>query len=302
MVAGVSFLIYPLLFFELFRGYRGQFSRTTIVLLIFLVVQFVLGMEHEVQSAQFRSAVIQLFGFALLIIGPPLVEKKRQPLEISTMGLRSVLMFYFILAGFSLFRGTDWSEALFQISCISIVYYLGAAGKRGFLYSLTVLLLSGARAIAAGWFIFKGAMRLNPRRWKVLCFAAIPTLFVLFVNSSDWLISLQNSGTYLKGRTGYWLNLVTNSPISVFGSGSGYSADMTSQFLDRFQLPHNDYLRVIYDYGILGVVIFCRSLFILDTSRNLYAFLFAVFCITGNPLSFPSAITGLVMSHKYRLE
>ena len=300
MVAGMAYIIYVLLFIELFKSYRGRLSQSTLILLIFLGVQFAIGIDFQVTTSEFRSAIMELVGIALLVIGPPILsDSESRKIDPNRRGSFLIASFYVVLIFIEINNPKAVVEGFYQISCLSFIYYFSGHTNRGWLYPILVFGLSGARTATVSWIVFQTSKFLNQRFWRLFTFALVPLLFLLLIGSADWLTHLQETGTHLKGRTGFWLNLISNSPISFFGMGSGYSVDTTTQYLGIYQLPHNDYLRVIYDYGILGAIIFCRAFYVMGIGRNLYAFMFAAFCITGNPLTFPSAVTGLVMSNKF---
>jgi O-antigen ligase len=108
------------------------------------------------------------------------------------------------------------------------------------------------------------------------------------------------------GRVKIWGLLLDKSQDSlVFGHGLGRSEDLIEGYFGTIAQPHNDYLRVLYDTGIIGLValilvilvIFFRRISSTQTGNvrssgvrvlgNLVLFQFCVFMITDNPLVYP---------------
>lgn len=108
------------------------------------------------------------------------------------------------------------------------------------------------------------------------------------------------------GRAKIWGLLLDKSQDSLlFGHGLGKSEDLIAGYFGTIAQPHNDYLRVLYDTGIIGLGALFFVIFGLFFRRisstqnanlkpsgvrvlgNLVLFQFCVFMITDNPLVYP---------------
>lgn len=63
------------------------------------------------------------------------------------------------------------------------------------------------------------------------------------------------------GRLEFWTYLWKNESISFLGNGLGYSIDIGKNLFPGLNLVHNDFLWLLVDVGILGVITFMLSYF-----------------------------------------
>jgi len=107
------------------------------------------------------------------------------------------------------------------------------------------------------------------------------------------------------GRTKIWGVILQESSDSIFlGHGIGSSEDLVLSNFQTISQPHNDFLRIFFDFGILGFIVLCLMLLLLgldgktrrnSTSANALMFkiknvlalqLFS-FMLTDNPIVYP---------------
>ncbi len=125
------------------------------------------------------------------------------------------------------------------------------------------------------------------------------------------------------GRTKIWGVIMQESSDSIFfGHGIGSSEDLVLNNFQTISQPHNDFLRIFFDFGLLGFLVLCLMilLFGLDgrarrnlTSANSLVFkiktvlalqLF-IFMLTDNPIVYPFYtlplffIMGVMSNHTY---
>ena len=301
ILLGVSFLIYLPLGIWICQNYRGQLSRSTVVLLLFLIVQFTIGLQSHNNSRDTLNAVLELLNFALLIISPDLLGRTdKLPLRSIKLGYFGIVLFFLLVAALTLTDSASRSvRAAAQLSAAPFLFYISKGTWKNKALSLAVVVLASARSIALGWVAALVLKKANQKLAKLL----LPTLgvlaFCMIFFMSDVLMELRDQGILLKGRTNFWINIVENAPILFFGNGPGYSIALTVDMLGFYQLPHNDFIRILYDFGFFGALVLVRFLFQQDARVNIFPVMFLFYCFTGNPLTFPSVIVGLVMSQKY---
>ena len=108
---------------------------------------------------------------------------------------------------------------------------------------------------------------------------------------------MRDQDIFLKGRTGFWLSLLEFN-TSMFGYGAGTSINVLTLLLDKFGLPHNDFLRISVDYGLIPFVIILFSLWKNSLRGSLQLFATSIitfYMMTVNPLSFPKVIVSYLL-------
>jgi O-antigen ligase len=131
------------------------------------------------------------------------------------------------------------------------------------------------------------------------------------------------------GRAQMWQSVIESwsatAQTMIIGQGAGTSEDAASKGVSSMDHPHNDYLGVLHDYGIIGLSIFVTAFFLLLRGRwkawshaeesgsqqagihcaaFLMAFAFAIMMITDNPLEYFFAIlpTAIVVGSSVGVE
>lgn len=141
---------------------------------------------------------------------------------------------------------------------------------------ITVIILSLSRmATLAAIIMFILAVTISKPKYvtgRLLLMGALGTimLLVLFtqyeplvnrdqqyaVNSELWF-RVGNIEIYGSGRVRMWsvtIESIGKSPL--LGQGPGSSAEVLLATIGTLEHPHNDYLRILHDYGIIGLLLF----------------------------------------------
>jgi hypothetical protein len=251
-------------------------------------------------TLEFLNALNTTIGMLLLVLSPWLKFDVR--LEQSLLTDLAVVAYMAIAAVAMTIRPN--TIAAIQIGSFTFALYF--AMSRGALRRIVVaaaVVLAGGRAILAG--ATYGWLMMTRRRLHALLstplFLAIVVLGatgLIFVYLQDFLVLLQSRGIQMKGRTAYWLTLLGLDP-TLLGSGAGAAVAQLTTLTEVFRLPHNDYLRVYVDYG---VVVFLATIFALwrNSLRGgvpLFASaVLALYMLTGNPLSFATTIVAYIVA------
>jgi O-antigen ligase len=172
-------------------------------------------------------------------------------------------------------------------------------------------------ALVAGFILVAGAMIVGAPRhrmrslivavlvvstgyWAITFWAPLHDRFF----SGDVSLSIGGVDVNAEGRTAVWRVLWSEVPNDwVFGHGPGAASAASVQIDPTFDQPHNDYLRLIYDFGVVGMGLL--AWFSLRVTRSLkraiqhgppsvaplaacYAGLaILILMITDNPLDYP---------------
>ena len=94
--------------------------------------------------------------------------------------------------------------------------------------------------------------------WAVTSWAPLHDRFV----QGDVSLSVGGISVNAEGRTQVWAKLWSDIPDAlVFGRGPGTASARSVKILASFDHPHNDYLRILYDFGLLGTSMFAWFVF-----------------------------------------
>lgn len=236
--------------------------------------------------------------FAMFLISALPFLRSGVPLEASKATDISLALFLPVILLLQL-TGTTAFYALLQIMAYSYAcYFIFADQKYRKSLVLAYLLVSGARAIVAGFI-----MAFVWTRYKSLRSTFTGPLFLgvnavvlsgsLFALLYEHLMELRDQSIFMKGRTNFWLGILESDP-GLFGNGPGSSLLVIETVIrGEFLLPHNEWLRIYSDFGLAGLIFALVVLFQLSrrnfTSRFATVVL-AAYMTTGNPLSFPTVI------------
>jgi hypothetical protein len=213
------------------------------------------------------------------------------------------------------------------------VHFLMTRSWAFFLPSALVSLMVSKRALlvgflvsAAWWFLFGRSERISPKVKSGLMAALYAGLMVFSLFMAElgrmvlgWFsITNISVGNFLMGRnsliTALRSKMDSDSPTAYFGHGPG-SADTFlasngvgwGPITDTPFNPHNDYMKIFFDYGILGYLVFFWILlnFYGATSKGkaLMAYTITVFCF-DNSLIFMvyHVVAGFMCAEYVRLE
>lgn len=209
-------------------------------------------------------------------------------------------------------RSTFETTLSFIFAPIALFYYFNGNNKVSFIFF--ILTIVGSKRIALLGLIFgyiylfiakRGGFRSKSMRvpmiflFMVIGFYAINILPIanLIIETLDINMSV-NQFTQGRAVMSYALNEeLNNRPIlgSIFGSGPGTSDIIAQQASSGLlNLPHNDFLKIIIDYGYFGftVISILLSVIFSRTHLGVGLFLFLIVCyISDNLLVYASVMT-----------
>lgn len=301
LLIGSGFLAYLFLFWKVVRS--GLVKNMALIFgalaLAWLAVRVSPVLERL--TPQMRANAFNMTFSMLLIFASPFFRFR---FVIAPSRYSDVLIVLFLTLSAVMVYGANMTAAILQVGSFSIVLYMFVTDtplRR--LLGASAAVLAGARilmlAIVFGWLLFH-------RRWLALTIS-VPLLLVavaLFTRADSWtdingmLQDLRSSGTLLKGRVTYWLTLTSTEP-TLFGNGAGNAARAIEERIGQFQLPHNEYLRIYSDYGVVTLLIMVAVLARNATSQAMHqrlsTLVLAFYMLTGNPLSFPTVIVSYIL-------
>jgi len=206
---------------------------------------------------------------------------------------------------------------------LALAFWRGYKANRflmiSLLISLTILLSLSRMAFILSLLLipFSGLINTNNKRmFGVILITFIVLISIYYITfyyeplrnrffSGDLSIQIINFNINASGRINIWrlvLDSYTRSPI--LGQGAGSSNTLTNSHYYYIDHPHNDYLRLLHDYGIVGTIIWItskikvlncilsrkKSKFENKTEKTLkyasFLIIISLFCLmlTGNPL------------------
>ncbi len=126
------------------------------------------------------------------------------------------------------------------ISCILVlpwVVALRVKSLKGWLRPIATLLTLGAVTIAA--------------------ILSVPSLQKRFTEEGDQGVTVSGTAISTQGRAQIWVAVFKDAMLSpIMGHGAGSATDLvTKQFGASIAQPHNDYLRIFHDYGLVGITL-----------------------------------------------
>lgn len=208
------------------------------------------------------------------------------------------MLLFFLTMVVMQFSGNQEYRGTVQIMAYTFAVYFCFANKVDRSVMLVAyLFVSGARAIIAGfavaWLFAKFKhLRASLSLPVLVAVVAVISSGSLLALVYEYLVDLRAQSILLKGRTIMWLAMLDNSP-GLFGSGAGSALVLLADVLNYFQLPHNDWLRIYTDFGIVGlaatIAVFFHSAR-KNENRRFATIVLAFYMLTGNPLSFPTVI------------
>ncbi len=300
MYSGYAILSYGLLLFVLLINNKlfSAISVCVLAVLTYFIVQ-----SSPLFDALHGQQVLNSYNFTFGLFITILAFFTQLHIPIRTNRLIDILLWGFLGVTLAfLISGRDVSS-IYQISSFIISAYLVLANTLDRkIFTVLFVFGAGARSIAAGfvtaWMWEKFKILRSALAWPILL------LLILIVGSgaifaviSEALSDLRSEGIFLKGRTTYWLALLETKP-GFFGGGIGTSLLAIEKILGGYQLPHNDWLRIYTDYGVIALVLVIFALFKVS-QRNYPSRIATVvlifYMLTGNPLSFPPVITAFFL-------
>lgn len=162
------------------------------------------------------------------------------------------------------------NSASFFISVLLFLLYHTTGRRSVFIKSLLVvlLLLLGTRSVILITFTLLAGLEVSKyfenRRWPVILaftiLAIIIGFYINYVVSEAWSSNpALLSGNSLKWRVRHWMLYTDriNTPLQLlFGKGLASHEAVPLFFYDRFFEVHNDFLKITYDMGLTGLVLF----------------------------------------------
>jgi hypothetical protein len=223
------------------------------VLVVYLVGTS-LGSSHQMPTRQMRQVAWLGLGIAAAIALPPKVIEAAP--DLTGPATRSLAITLVPLLVFSSLGLKNWKAEM------------AAAGL-----ALVICLATGSRTatvVVAASICISAALRQNRRNFALIC-AAIAVAGYFVVNSDAFKQRMFHSGEGsladivtlhpnfdTAGRVDLWFGLVDECRPSRwlgqgFGSADRLTADLTAGVLRQ---PHNDYLRIFCDTGLIGSILF----------------------------------------------
>jgi O-antigen ligase len=158
-------------------------------------------------------------------------------------------------------------------------------GMGGWLACLAIPLVTGSRTAAVA---IAAPLLLHPRyplRWRVFALAAVvvaglgalqlPQVQARFFHSGQGTLDDVMEGRFdSSGRFDAWPVIYQRAwERPIFGAGVGSCTETTAEVWPGMLHPHNDYLRVGYDVGLVGLAVFLATFAwqMLDVRRRLTA-------------------------------
>ena len=302
LYAGFSVASYLLFVLYLFVLERVR-ARNVLIFLLVSLLSYIFVVHgplySQFSSEVLASAINTTFAFFLLLLSPWLKMNIVSKENIYT----DLLIVIFLSVSLVLQIPGVKAEAALQIGSFTFALYF-AVSQNIFrkLFLISGVVIGGGRMILAGA-VYGLVMFRWPKTHKILSLnllilaSVLTASGILFAYLNDYLVSLRDQGIYLKGRTGFWLSLL-ESNATLFGNGAGTSLQKITSLMNFNQLPHNDYLRIYVDYGLILFIAFLYSLWrnSLNGPHQLFATsVLAAFMLTGNPLSFPTVIVSYLL-------
>jgi O-antigen ligase len=137
------------------------------------------------------------------------------------------------------------------------------------LFAVTVSLSRMAIAIAVGFMpliVLRGHGRGRAARGIALLLAAVASLWFLVTSyaplrdrflTGDNAITVEGLQLNTSGRNTIWQITIDSANTSpIFGHGPGSSVELMISHFSNISQPHNDYLRIYHDLGLVGLALF----------------------------------------------
>ncbi len=141
------------------------------------------------------------------------------------------------------------SESRLALGIALVLFPLSQLPTRGFRGWIKVIALS-AVVVATFWAAFAYFDGLRDRFLKG------------DVSMNVGLFEINGSG-----RTAFWRAILDSSSEAPWvGKGAGSSEDLIESMFITIKHPHNDYLRIVHDYGIIGLLLWAGAIFSLLVS------------------------------------
>jgi O-antigen ligase len=212
----------------------------------------VIGKHLDIVASRcFRFTAIVLFGSEVLgSIHPGLNTGGRVAAIVSLMGMAWFLAEYKVER-----RSTSLWWALAVLLGIGISLSRTALLAGFVLFLVTFLLISGRRRARNVTFCI---LLLAAGYWAITSWAPLRDRFT----QGDVSLSVGGISVNAEGRTQVWPALwsgIQKEPL--IGHGPGSATALSLSISPAFDNPHNDYLRVLYDFGFIGLLLFGAFVF-----------------------------------------
>lgn len=148
--------------------------------------------------------------------------------------------------------------------------------------SISVIVLQASRgallSIGASFIVMVlFSKRVSIKRKFIFSLSVFATILVLFyMGYFDLLFFRIESDTTGSGRTDIWfekINNALNNPLFIIGGGYQNAMELPPK-ID----PHNDYLALFLDYGILGMLMYIICLLKILKTKSIFLSSLAIFC------------------------
>ncbi len=301
LLLGSSILAYIFLFWRIFR--TGRIRNLALILGAIAAAWLLVNksLAFDSLTPQMRlNAFNMAFSLVLIILSP--LFRIHFPVAPSRYADTIIFLFLIVLA--TMLYVDVGNAAIVQLASFSVALYI-FTGDTTFrrLLGASALILAGARmlmiAAAVALLLFRSY------RLALICGASGLIAAIVFAPQAELWLFLQDilegmraDGNLYKGRVNLWLTLLAND-LTFFGHGAGSALLALEARVGEFHLPHNDYLRIYTDFGVVTILL-VLSVFSYNATRQamhqrLSTALLALFMVSGNPLSFPTVIVSYLL-------
>lgn len=304
LIIGVGLVAHAIMaiVLALSRSLRNLLLLLATVLISWFVVR-VSPVYGDLTPPLVANALNTTFGFLLVLTG----NLYRFDFRVAPSRWVDLAIVIYLATAALLVWGLGFNTAILQLGAFSILLYMLIADTwpRKFL-GLSAPIIGGARILIVGAVAWLAFMQWRRAAVGFAAFFFVAFAYLLFQPETfhfieETLMDLRQDGILLKGRVNFWLAMV-QSDLSMLGQGPGSALLAIEARIGVSHLPHSDVLRVLSEYGFVGLLLIVGVLAFNMASgkpqqRGAAVFLLA-FMLTGNPLSFPTVVISyLLMSH-----
>jgi len=300
LYSGFSMAAYFILFFYLIPNLNFQNVSLLVLASLLCMIYFYKGpLSNQPWETEQLAAINTTFAFFLLLLSPWI----KTSILIEESIVTDVAVIIFLAVSLALAFLGKYPGAAIQIGSFTWALYFAISNKipRKVFLALAIV-IGGGRSIILGG-LYGLVMSRWPKLHKHVSFSflvvvsAMAILGFLFFYLQEYLHYLRGQGIFMKGRTGFWLSML-DVKSTMLGHGAGESVKTMMVLTDTFRLPHNDYLRVYVDYGLVLFVFFLFSLWknsLRGVNQLIATSILVFYMLTGNPLSFSTVIVSYIL-------
>jgi O-antigen ligase len=172
---------------------------------------------------------------------------------------------YVAVGGMWFAAGWRFHEKKSRQSTLLIIVMIAASLSRTALSSVIVLLpwIVSLRAKSVSGWLRPLGMLLLIGSVSVAAIYSVPALHDRFLSSGDRGVTVNGTSISTEGRAEIWATVYADALTSpIVGLGAGSATDLViKKFGATIAQPHNDYLRIFHDYGLVGLALWLWFVF-----------------------------------------